>query len=129
LRLRKTNSNLIYLNRPGTTIPGAYERGVMLTGYPTPERPCNYWSMSCMSVSIMFAASSRYIFASAAQHFLLLSCNILTRSTLCMCASWKVRSLCLRSSTRTYRHSMSLSMDSTLNCATFFVSFSCSASF
>jgi hypothetical protein len=30
------------LNIPGATIPGAYARGIMLTGYPTPERPCRY---------------------------------------------------------------------------------------
>jgi hypothetical protein len=63
-----------------------------------------------MSVSILVSASSRYYFASATNHFLLLSCNVLTCTTRCMC-------------------SMSLSMASTLNCATFFVSFSCSASF
>jgi hypothetical protein len=54
------------LNRPGATIPA---------GYPTPTRPCKYCSKRCVSVSILFSASSRYSFANAAQHCRLLCCK------------------------------------------------------
>jgi hypothetical protein len=104
-------------------------RGIILTGYPTPARPCKYWSKRCVSLSILFSASSRYNFANDAQHCRLLCCNVCMCSRLSMCLSWNSCSLIRKSLCHTASRSMSRSNASTLNCATSLLSSSCKASF